>query len=317
MIKPVHNIVLGAALAATLVLSPAVQPILNPTRSTLLDTQRSPSSSNVMGFDVPTFDRIFGLESKDHIKYHDALAEVVRKDISPVNLVETERARPQRQTTGPVHPVFRMPARRQRTIGTSNAVPLSESRITNIETFSGPNHGSVVIDLSTTSSYVAARAGDTTIVVKLTDADISPSLDQRVFSLGDSGLIKQIVLSRPANRNPARAPGVDVAIRVASNSDYSVSRLYDPARIVVQLRSQDTQSGNLDTQVATSTLSAAFQTPEVKNVESTETERFSTDARNDELLREESNLASRGVAIRVHSPYRVERWDSAFFIADF
>jgi N-acetylmuramoyl-L-alanine amidase len=307
MIKPAYNRIFGAALGATLVLYPTIQPMLNPTGSNPYDTQHLPSSADTMALDTLPLKKLFALEFEDHTRHHDAPTELLRKEISPESLVEGEKALVRQQITGPTHPVYRLPAGRQRMSDRSNAVPLNEARITNIESSSGPNYGSVIIDLSRATSYVAQRADKNQIVIRMTEAAISPSLDQRVFTLGESGLIKQIVLSCGTNQDAARSAGASVAIDVALNSDYSVLRLSDPPRIVIQLRSQVSQSTSPspDKKVATAISSVVSQSAAGETAGSIQEEQLSTDSQ-DEFVVDEKRLVSWRLENRIGTPYQIE-----------
>jgi len=309
MNKYAYNKLLGAAVGATLVFYPAIQPIWSPTSSNACDTRPLTSSTNVMALNALPLKRIFELRSEDHTKYQDALAEVERKEIGAVNPVEMQKAMTRQEITGRIHPVYSVPARSGRMTDRSYALPLSEPRITNIESFSGPNYGSVIIDLSCATSYVTERAGNNQIVIRMTEAGISPSLDQKVFTLGESGLIKQIVLSGAANRNAAGAAGVDVAIDVALNSDYSVRRLPDPSRIIIELRRRGSQAGppSPENQVASVSSSAASQSLEDEKVGSVHKRQVSTGSQDvDELMADEKRLVSFHVENRISIPYQID-----------
>jgi N-acetylmuramoyl-L-alanine amidase len=107
-------------------------------------------------------------------------------------------------------------------------------RLTNVRNFGGPDYARVVIDLSGETSYTDSRAGVGRLSVLLSGAAVSPSLYGRRFIVGESSLLKRIVVTG------SDSPGVKVDIEVGSLSDHSVFRLSDPERIVIDLHAAGT-----------------------------------------------------------------------------
>ena len=109
-------------------------------------------------------------------------------------------------------------------------------RLTNVRNFGGPDYARVVIDLSGETPYTDSRAGAGRLSLSLGGAAVSPSLYGRRFIVGESSLLKRIVVTGSAQ------PGVKVDIEVSSLSDHSVFRLSDPERIVIDLHAAGTAS---------------------------------------------------------------------------
>ncbi|HJQ69287.1 MAG TPA: N-acetylmuramoyl-L-alanine amidase [Blastocatellia bacterium] len=110
----------------------------------------------------------------------------------------------------------------------------NRARLTNVRNFSGPDYARVVIDLSGETVYEDSRAGANRLSLLLSGALVSPSLYGRRFIVGESSLLKRIVVSSDS------ASSVKVDIDVSSLSDHSVFRLSDPERIVIDLHAAGT-----------------------------------------------------------------------------
>ncbi|HYP30094.1 MAG TPA: N-acetylmuramoyl-L-alanine amidase [Blastocatellia bacterium] len=108
------------------------------------------------------------------------------------------------------------------------------ARLTNVRNFSGPDYARVVIDLSGETSYAGARAGDNAVAISLDNAAVSPSLYGRRFIVGASTMLRRVTVSE----GPSAGSGVRVNIEISSLSDYSIFRLSDPERIVIDLHSK-------------------------------------------------------------------------------
>jgi N-acetylmuramoyl-L-alanine amidase len=110
----------------------------------------------------------------------------------------------------------------------SEETALEGLRITNARNFSGPDYARVVIDLSGEASFAERRAGDGRLSIQIAGASVSPSLYHRRFIVGQSTLLKRIVISESG-----AASTID--IDVGSLAEYSTFSLTDPARIVIDL----------------------------------------------------------------------------------
>ena len=120
-------------------------------------------------------------------------------------------------------------------------------RLTNVRSFSGPDYTRVVIDLSDQTQYVERREGNNRLSIQLSNALVSSSLIGRRFIVGESSLLKRIRVyegnAAQANESTERAPGaqagaasgVQVEIEVSSLADYSMFRLSEPERIVIDI----------------------------------------------------------------------------------
>ncbi|HWP43698.1 MAG TPA: N-acetylmuramoyl-L-alanine amidase, partial [Blastocatellia bacterium] len=110
--------------------------------------------------------------------------------------------------------------------------PYAESNlsfVTNVRNFTGPHYARVVIDLSGEAAKIERRASGNHLSVQLSGAAISPALYGRRFIVGESSLLKRVIVSEPG---PA---AVTVDIEVGSTSKYSLFQLSDPARLVIDL----------------------------------------------------------------------------------
>ncbi len=101
-------------------------------------------------------------------------------------------------------------------------------QITNVRNFSGPDYARVVVDLSTEAAFSQRRAGEGRLSIQLNKAAISPSLYNRRFIVGQSALLKRIVISE-------QGASVSIDIDVSSLAEYSTFSLPDPSRLVIDL----------------------------------------------------------------------------------
>ncbi|HXG90849.1 MAG TPA: N-acetylmuramoyl-L-alanine amidase [Blastocatellia bacterium] len=104
-------------------------------------------------------------------------------------------------------------------------------RLTNVRNFSGPDYARVVIDLSDEAAYSERRA-DNRVSIQLNDVSVSSSLYGRRFIVDQSSLLKRILVKE------GEASGVQVEIEVGALADYSMFRLSEPARIVIDLHAK-------------------------------------------------------------------------------
>jgi N-acetylmuramoyl-L-alanine amidase len=107
---------------------------------------------------------------------------------------------------------------------------MATPRLTNVRSFSGPDYARVVIDLSDQTQYVERREASNRLSVQLSGALVSSSLLGRRFIVGESSLLKRIRVSESG-----AASGVEVEIEVSSPADYSMFRLAEPERIVIDI----------------------------------------------------------------------------------
>lgn len=308
MIKARHRRLLAVALGAVLVLYPVIHPVLNPSALCACDAQALPLSGDVAALDALSLKRVFPLGLEDQSTFSNR-REAKHKEIGADNLIGAQKAIPSRGITGRINTVYKTPARSWRMAEPGNVPVLSEARITNIHSLTGPDFGTVRIDLTPATNYVAKRIDPNQVVIRLIGATISPSLDQRIFTLGDAGLIRKIALSGKANRNAAREALVDVTIDIALNSDYSIRRLTDPSRIVIDLHSQACQARQRSTleQVGEALQSLAHESLEAETVKTVARELPSTDSQDtEEWLVAEKRLVSSKVEERINFPYRID-----------
>ncbi|MFP5263543.1 MAG: N-acetylmuramoyl-L-alanine amidase [Blastocatellia bacterium] len=125
--------------------------------------------------------------------------------------------------------------------------PVGAPRLTNVRSFGGPDYARVVIDLSDQTQYVERRAGNNRLSIQLSKALVSSSLLGRRFIVGESSLLKRIrvyegdaalpdeAMKGANGPRPGAAPGVQVEIEVGSLADYSMFRLAEPERIVIDI----------------------------------------------------------------------------------
>jgi N-acetylmuramoyl-L-alanine amidase len=103
-------------------------------------------------------------------------------------------------------------------------------RVTNVRNFSGPDYARVVVDLSGEVSYSERRTGSGRVSIQISGAAISPSLYGRRFIVGQSSLLRRIVVSE-SDESTA------IDIDVGSLGDFSTFILPDPSRIIIDLHS--------------------------------------------------------------------------------
>jgi N-acetylmuramoyl-L-alanine amidase len=106
---------------------------------------------------------------------------------------------------------------------------LGPPRLTNVRNFTGPDYARLVIDLSSRTSYTARRTAGNHLAFSLPGSIVAPSLYGRRFIVGESSLLKRIMVSE----NPVS--GVQIDIELNSAADYSTFGLSDPERLVIDL----------------------------------------------------------------------------------
>jgi N-acetylmuramoyl-L-alanine amidase len=111
------------------------------------------------------------------------------------------------------------------------AVLDSQPRLNNVRNFTGPDYARVVLDLSSEAEYSGGRNGDKSVSIRLSDAVISDALYGRRFIVGETSLLKRITVRETA---PTSA-GTEIRIEVGALSDYSMFRLSEPERIVIDI----------------------------------------------------------------------------------
>jgi N-acetylmuramoyl-L-alanine amidase len=117
-------------------------------------------------------------------------------------------------------------------------------QLTNVRNFSGPDYARVVIDLSKDATFTPTKIGNNRLSIKLNDSIISPSLFGRRFIVGDTHLLKRIMVQEggAANASTSEASssiksGVQIEIEIGELSDYTAFKLANPDRIVVDIHS--------------------------------------------------------------------------------
>jgi N-acetylmuramoyl-L-alanine amidase len=117
-------------------------------------------------------------------------------------------------------------------------------QLTNVRNFSGPDYARVVIDLSKDAIFTPTKIGNNRLSIKLNDSIISPSLFGRRFIVGDTHLLKRIMVQEGgaanASTSEANSPiksGVQIEIEIGELSDYTAFKLANPDRIVVDIHS--------------------------------------------------------------------------------
>ncbi|HEY3134425.1 MAG TPA: N-acetylmuramoyl-L-alanine amidase [Blastocatellia bacterium] len=122
------------------------------------------------------------------------------------------------------------------TIGSPNAIERSTwaPRLTNVRNYSGPDYARVVIDLSAQTRYAARRAGNR-LSIQLSDAAISSSLRGRRFLVNEGSLLKRVTAFDSRVDSTSAAVQVDVEVRTLSS--FSIVRLSDPERLVIDVHS--------------------------------------------------------------------------------
>jgi N-acetylmuramoyl-L-alanine amidase len=86
----------------------------------------------------------------------------------------------------------------------------------------------VVIDLSGEAKYSGGREGDNRLNIRLPGAALSDALLGRRFIVGDSSLLKRITVRETDKTS-------EIQIEVGSRADYSMFRLSEPERIIIDI----------------------------------------------------------------------------------
>jgi N-acetylmuramoyl-L-alanine amidase len=110
--------------------------------------------------------------------------------------------------------------------------------LNNVRNFGGPDYARVVLDLSDGVKYSHARVSPTKVVVRLSGSRILPALYGRRFIIRDSGLLRRISVTEPADGVGLRSSsdsGIEVEIEVGSAGSYSAIRLSEPERLVIDI----------------------------------------------------------------------------------
>ena len=114
------------------------------------------------------------------------------------------------------------------------AVPLDRTAnlnwLNNVRNFAGPDYARVVIDLSDSTGFKAAKSGNDKISIGLA-ATVARTLDGRRFIIRDSRFLKRISVSQPGTA------GATVEIQAAGLANYTAFELSSPARLVIDLHS--------------------------------------------------------------------------------
>lgn len=305
MIKSRHKRLLAVGFGVVLVSYPVIHPVLGPSALCAGDAQALPLSTGIAALDAFPLKRVFPRGFEEQSTYRHGL-EAEHKENGADNLTGAQKTIPSHGITGRTHTVYKTPARSS---DLGNVSVLGEARITNIQSLSGPDFGTVRIDLSGATNYVVKRIDQNQVVIRLIGANISPSLDQRIFTLGEAGLIRKIALSGAAARDVTLDGLVDVTIDIALNSEYSIRRLADPSSIVIDLRSQVSQARQRSTvhQAAEALQSLATESPEGEAVRAVARELPSTVSNDtEELVVAEKRLVSSKAEERISIPYQID-----------
>jgi N-acetylmuramoyl-L-alanine amidase len=102
--------------------------------------------------------------------------------------------------------------------------------LNNVRNFSGPDYARVVIDLSDSTTFKAAKSGSDRISISLA-ATVARTLDGRRFIIRDSRFLKHIAVSQPGTA------GTTVEIQAAGLASFTAFELASPARLVIDLHS--------------------------------------------------------------------------------
>lgn len=113
-------------------------------------------------------------------------------------------------------------------VNEASPLDLSRPRLNNVRNFGGPDYARVVIDLSAGTHFSESSSGGNLLSIRLSQAVISSALYDRRFIVNPSGLLKRITVV-------GEGGSVRVDIHVGSYSDYSVFRLAEPERLVVDI----------------------------------------------------------------------------------
>jgi N-acetylmuramoyl-L-alanine amidase len=111
----------------------------------------------------------------------------------------------------------------------STGSPTLETQITNVRNFSGPDYARVVVDVSGDVNYKERRVGENGLSIDLSGAAVSSALAGRRFIIGDTNLLKRIMIA------PGAAGEVAIRLEVGPLSDYSAFKLESPSRVVIDL----------------------------------------------------------------------------------
>lgn len=129
--------------------------------------------------------------------------------------------------------------------------------LTNVRNFSSSDYARVVIDLSDQVIYSEHRAGNK-LSISLSGAAVSSSLAGRRFIVGDTNLLKRIVVSVG---DPGSSGTVQIDLEVGSVSDFSSFQLSDPDRIIVDVHAGGTGNVARISEVASETTNRVEPTP--------------------------------------------------------
>ncbi len=129
--------------------------------------------------------------------------------------------------------------------------------LTNVRNFSSSDYARVVIDLSDQVRYSEHRAGNK-LSISLSGAAVSSSLAGRRFIVGDTNLLKRIVVSVG---DPGSSGTVQIDLEVGSVSDFSSFQLSDPDRIIVDVHAGGTGNVARISEVASETTNRVEPTP--------------------------------------------------------
>jgi len=134
---------------------------------------------------------------------------------------------------------------------------LGKSILTNVRNFSSSDYARVVIDLSDQVRYSEHRVGNK-LSISLSGAAVSSSLAGRRFIVGDTNLLKRIVVSAG---DPGKQATVQIDLEVGSVSDFSSFQLSDPDRIIVDVHAGGTGHVARLNEVASETTNRIEPTP--------------------------------------------------------
>src|SRR5215471_19248649 len=114
------------------------------------------------------------------------------------------------------------------------AVPLDRAAnltwLNNVRNFAGPDYARVVIDLSDSTGFKAAKSGNDKVLISLA-ATVARTLDGRRFIIRDGRFLKHISVSQPGTA------GATVEIQAAGLANYTAFELSSPPRLVIDLHS--------------------------------------------------------------------------------
>ncbi|HMG34153.1 MAG TPA: N-acetylmuramoyl-L-alanine amidase [Blastocatellia bacterium] len=104
--------------------------------------------------------------------------------------------------------------------------------LTNVRNFGGADYARVVLDLSENATYTQHREGNH-LSLQLDKATVARSLYGRRFIVGENNLLKRITVVQTEGATPK------IDMQVASLGEYSVIRLSEPERIIIDMHSFD------------------------------------------------------------------------------